>query len=256
MAPIVWPSGHEYFLHCHGSDILSNLYDWRYKHITTLSIKRAKAVFYSTPDLKSHIDTVRDNSIFIPNPIDTEFFRPPVSHRDNHQLSILVASRLAKKKGIDIALEGIKRARSARNFNIIFRSVGIDKIHYLKRIRNEIPDSTLIPELSKEQLLNLLQRSDIVIGQMSSGALGMTELEAMSCAKPVIANFRYHDSYETAPPIIQAETPDDVSAGIIDMIDDIQSRITIGNMARQWILNNHSLNLIGHRIRKYYDDLM
>jgi len=62
-------------LHCHGSDVrweINRKFGWMVKY----SLRKAKKVLYSTPDLDWHIWPFRKDAEYLPNPIDLEMFKP------------------------------------------------------------------------------------------------------------------------------------------------------------------------------------
>lgn len=58
-------------LHCHGSDVRWRQYE-KFGWLVRFSLRSAKKILVSTPDLLEHVP----NAIYLPNPIDTEMFRP------------------------------------------------------------------------------------------------------------------------------------------------------------------------------------
>ena len=64
-----------YVLHCHGDDVRD--VDRRvWAPLIRLALKRARHVYYSTPDLREALMRIRPDAEFLPNPIDIEQFHP------------------------------------------------------------------------------------------------------------------------------------------------------------------------------------
>ena len=254
MAPLVWPSGREYFLHCHGSDITKSLYNRKFRWITRKSISKARVVFYSTPNLKSHLVKLRPDPIFIPNPVDTDFFFPSHDESTNNgSITVFIASRLSLEKGVDIAIEGVRIARRKADFDTVAFDHGIDGGILLDAIKEKIPDIHLQPETDASGILALINRSDIVLAQLRTGILSVTEQEAMSAGKPVITRFDYADFYDSPPPVLQARNPEEVAEQILRFVADSEERRRLGEKARQWVIENHDYRTVGKMVRSFYE---
>jgi len=254
MAPLVWLSGREYFLHCHGSDITKNLYRRRFRWITRKSILKARVVFYSTPNLKNHLIKLRSDAVFIPNPVDTDFFSP--SHGEsanNGRITVFIPSRLNIEKGVDIAIEGIRIARRKADFDIVAFDHGLDGKILLDAIKEKIPGAKLHPETDASGMLAQINRSDIVLAQLRTGILSVTEQEAMSAGKPVITRFDYADFYDSPPPILQARNSEEVAEQILKLVADSEERRRLGEKARQWVIKNHDYRAVSKMVRGFYE---
>lgn len=240
--------GYDYWLHCHGTDIRRNQYHPLYKHITSPSMKRANTLLYSTPDLKIHAERKRKDAIFLPNPIQTSLFEPtPLPKQDNRK--ILLISRIDAIKGVDSAfkaLESIKKNNPSVSIDAFLWGPELDKY----KDQNFV---NWIPTMKHEEISKLIQNYHIVVGQFHLGILGMSEMEAMACARPVVCDFTYGSWYPQEPPVVQAKTVEEIAGRIQELLDDPSMCEDIGEAGRNWVMNNHDYIAVAKRLAEMYE---
>ncbi|MEW5706967.1 MAG: glycosyltransferase family 4 protein [Actinomycetota bacterium] len=238
--------GYHYWLHCHGTDLRQNLYHPLYKKVTTLSLSKATQVLYSTPDLKKHVEKARHDAAFLPNPIHTQMFKP--TNYTGPAGKILLVSRMDKVKGIDIAFRALEKLKK-RN-----PKVQIDAFAWgpeFERLKNK-DFVNFIPRIPHEKVNELISNYQIVVGQFEIGAIGMSEMEAMACARPVICYFEYQDWYAEAPPLVLAKTDDEIVDKIEYLLANPHQCEEIGITSRDWIVKYHDYISVAKRLAEMY----
>ncbi len=246
-----------YYLHCHGSDVRMGLEDPVRRKWTIPCIKHAKAVFFSTPDLADYVRSIRPDAVFLPNPVRTDLFCPPVlqSHlasSPKHHLRILLLSSLNDAvKGTHVAIQALSQVYQLNNkLDITAIAIGPDKNKYLS-----LEWINFVQPIPYMQMPSFLQQFDIIIGQFVIGSLGMSELEALSTGIPVICYYRDSAEYHTPPPVLPAQHADEVITHLNTLMNSDALRENLGTQGRKWILDNHCYKKVTDRLLEFYQYL-
>lgn len=222
-----------YILHCHGSDVREiRPYS---RPLVERALEHAGRVFYATPDLERYVRGRRPDASFLPNPVDAEEFRPLAPAEGSTR--VLVICALTAIKGATRILAAV-RALAARRPDIQVTVIGGGE--YTREFA-ALPTVQVVPHQPREYLPELIGAHGVVIGQVMLGAIGMAELEAMACARPLIAWFRYDRAYPEPIPMVRALDGRDIADAVIRLVDCPDERARLGTMARDWVIRHHSL---------------
>ena len=236
-----------YILHCHGSDVRDMA---RYSRpMVERALTGATHVYYSTPDLAQYILPIRPDAEFLPNPIDTETFRPLSDASES--TGVLICCALAEVKGADLILEACQRLADERPD---IRITAIEGGEYTEAFR-ALPNVTMISHQDRGDLPAIIGRHGIVIGQVRLGAVGMAELEAMACGRPVVAWFNENSSYDIPPPFLNARDPEAIAGAVKRLVDAPVAREVMGAAGREWVIEHHALDLITERVERKAEQL-
>src|SRR5262249_19174262 len=107
-----------------------------------------------------------------------------------------------------------------------------------------IADRTIMLRAAgKRRLISHLRSADCLLDQFKLGYFGASALEAMACGLPVIMRLergQYDALCETgAPPVLDAETPDQVCGHLERLISDRAWHAEMCRELRAWFLQNH-----------------
>ena len=123
------------------------------------------------------------------NGVDTERFHP-ISRKESNQVIITSIGNLIPLKGHDYTLKAIKMLIDQRYTNIRFKLVGRGYLEdELKAFIKELDIEEYVDfmgYISYDEVVKLLQESDIFVLPSWYEALGCVYLEAMACGVPVI----------------------------------------------------------------------
>lgn len=239
--------GYPYFLHCHGSDLRRNL-GWPFLGwATRRALRRSRRVFYSTPDLKPYATGAKPDAAFIPNPINTDVFRP-LPPPELNGVKILMMSRFETVKGPE------KATAIVRELKRLNRSVTVDALNWGVDARRYADPAVmqLIPTVPYTEMPKLLSHYDIVIGQMKLGILSMSELEAMSCGKPVLCEFQYPEVYAEAPPVLSSSDVKQAATALAELAEDRELRSQLGEKGREWVEKYHHYVKVAELVQGHY----
>lgn len=244
--------GYPYFLHCHGSDVRIDLYHPIRKWLVLFSLKQAKVVFFSTPDLYEHLSQIRPDAVFVPNPIDDEAFYPFLQS-GRKKVRILINQALKSSKAPDIAFSAATKLsnRFGDGIEIYAFAHGPEFARF-----QQYEDINFVDYIPYNQMPMFLNQFDIVIGQFGIGSLGMSELESMACEKPVVCwldKALYSKWYSQSPPVLSAPSPDAVIEAVANLIQDPSFREDIGRKSRTWIKQYHNYRKSASLVLAQYD---
>ena len=241
-----------FIIECHGDDVRSRLRHPLFRVPLRAFLRKASAVLCITPDLLSVVREVTPRALFLPGPIDTDLFAPRMNEplNDTHPRTILLFTRLDPDKGCDITVQGIVQfAKRHLDVRVKLLEWGPLSTVYKQRYKELFE---FIPFVAPDQVHQLIQSADIVVGQVASGVLGLSELQAMSCAKPVITSFLYKDAYPTPPPCCQATDALAVEQHLENLYQHPEKGTEFGQRARTWIIENHKTQVLTDQLEELY----
>ena len=241
-------SGLPYVVHCHGSDIRGTRPGSLWDRAISPAIHRAAGVLYSTPDLAADAQRLRPDATFLPNPIDTDLFRPGApAERD-----LLIAIRLDATKGAAIALDAARmlvRRRPETSITIVAPEQGDDLLGLGSEARRLSP----VPH---DQMPDLIRAHRVALGQFGVGAIGVYELEALACGVPVVADFRFEAAYGGDGPPISPLDQGDRAGGAASELERLlageSQRLAASASGRAWAQRHHGVATVVSRLLKFY----
>lgn len=222
-----------YMLHCHGSDV---------REITPFTrpmieraLRAADKVYYATPDLASYVLARRPEAQFLPNPVDSGQFRPTSPASESKR--VYICCGLTDIKGAPRLLDACRRlAKQRPDIHLTALAGGEWTPHFAA-----LPNVRLIPHMPRHQLPGVINQHGVVVGQVLLGVVGMAELEAMACARPVVAWYTHNKAYDESPPFVRAVDGFDIAASIARFVDDADARQSVGAASRAWVERFHGL---------------
>ena len=236
-------------VHAHGSDVRGRAGSVSGR-VVLRALGRARAVLVSTPDL---LEDVGSNATYLPNPIDTNVFAPAATAKaapTNDRPTVFLFSQLIDVKGAKTLLAAARLMKaSSPDLRIIALSGGT--------YDNEARDCgiEMLPRQTRVQLAALLAGVDVVVGQLILGSLGLSELEAMACAKPVVAYVR-EGLYARDVPVSSARTAEQVAHECARLIADAAHARTLGERAREYVLEKHDTEVVVAQLASIYEGLL
>ena len=243
-----------FYLHLHGTDIRDFNRESIKGALVLQGIKKAKALFYSTPDLYKIIKPIRSDAIYLPNPINTDFFSPHITFSKSDQIDIFNISKLDKNKGIEKQFSIIEDLLNQKQELVIaifnFGNIAEKYTDKLKFYRSK--NVQIFGKVQHRDMIDIINNSRIIIGQMSIGSLGCSELEAMACGKPVVCHIKDLEMYSTPPPVISVSNTSEAEERILELLRNPNLAYEIGKKARKWVEENHDYVNIAKKLLNYY----
>jgi glycosyltransferase involved in cell wall biosynthesis len=139
-----------------------------------------------------HFKTRLDNVPLVPNPVDINFFKPSSDAFLNDSLYILYVGRLEFRKGIHTLIRAFSYLQDClpqSRLTLIGADCGMKSYLFEKIAKLKYPDRVIwIDQIPRENLLEYYRNSSVCVIPSIWENYPYVCLEAMACAKPVIAS--------------------------------------------------------------------
>lgn len=239
-------TGKPYVLHGHGHDLHTNMRNPFLNWLTRYAMKRAKAIFYVTPDLAKFIPAeFADKAFLLPNPLEPAFFQnvtPPTELRKVFLFTRLYPIKapqeifaVARRLATLVDISAISWGPMARQLHDEYG----DCVHFLERIpHDEVPA--------------LIDGFDAVIGQMKLGILSLSELEAMARGRLVFMRLDRALYPDDPPPVVDVRDGDELVDAVRRIQADPREMRRISEAGRDWVARHHGLEGYFKILRRGY----
>jgi len=231
--------------HAHGSDLRKSLKHPLWGRIIKHNLKECDKVLVSTPDVLDTAKKLRQDSEYLPNPIDFDLFyaKPLVGCHGKKQ--VLIASDCNwSVKGTDLVIRALSRIKDKVDVSIIGYGVDLGKTVALASLLGLRLD--VLPKISHERLNEYYWNADVVIDRFQLGSLGMVSLEAIACGRPVVAyvssELQEYDKF----PLKDVNTEEEITNTIENADSDLWKK------EHSYLTANHSAKLIVKKLLKLY----
>jgi len=199
----------------------------------------------------------------IPLGVDTEHFKPPKNRFQKKNCEILFAGYLYKLKGVEYLVKAIQIAAKERK-DVKLRIVGNgpDKLYLMKltealKIKDKVIFEGLVPH---NEMPHYYQRCDIFCFPTLGEPFGKAIIEAMACAKPVIASniggpaeiIQNKKNGLLVPPA----QPKILATKIHELLDDEKRTKKMGTHARKTVMEEYCWEKISETYHSLYKNLM
>lgn len=216
----------------------------------------ASFIFVSNPHTLAHCRRLGlSNAVYLPYPMDSNRYSPGEGNarkewvaRYGGEVFVLTTARIdSEVKGHTDAffnmLVQLAKDRPQVRFIFLGWGVGAEKFKARVALLGLSEQLIMLPPVGKKRLIDYYRSCDIVLDQFVYGYYGATALEAASIGKPIVMKLRteqYAALYDgDVAPVINADTPEDIYAGLVSLIDSKSLRDEVGEKLRQWLLRNH-----------------
>jgi hypothetical protein len=229
--------GLPFSLHLHGGDLLVDLLAPTKALLVRRGVARARHVVVSTPDLLVAARELRTDAEYVPNPIVSPELVPTRPTRE--QPHVIMLSKMDYFKGWDrqvFVMEQLKRLWPNMTFSFIAQGQlpEVEQRRLSQRLR--ALGGAELPLLPREEFHAQIANSDIAVGQMEVGSLGMSELEAMALGALTITDARAHRAIGADPVVID---PESVGSLLTHLWGAPDARENWAERARQYLRSYH-----------------
>jgi len=248
-------------LHCHCLSITFNSYKNNPLH--NLLLKKLADVYivpsFFAYKLITSLNIPKKRVEIVPNSVDVAKFRP--SKVDRIENLLLFVGRLDSKKGIFVLLKALNHLKTRVHLTIIgppSRPWIFKKLLFLVRRINEknVHQVTYLGVLRPNEVIKWYQKASIFVCPSLSESFGIVNLEALSCATPVVATdvggipevVKHHENGILVPPGDSVK----LAEGIQYLLDNDEVRRKFGQQGRKWVVENFSPEKVAMKLCQIY----
>ena len=222
-----------FYVQAHGSDLHSNLRNPILRRVTRMVLRRAKLVFYVTPNLLGYLEGFEHKARYLPNPVEPREIaadpRPPAGVS-----KVVIFTRLDPVKGVDQIFPAV--AGLAEVVKLTALDWGPLAVEYKARYAEHV---SFVSPVAHEQIGAFLQEFDLAIGQMRQGILSLMELEAMAAGRPLVTGINQDLYRDDVPPVIRALNSPEITAAVRGLAADRDELTRLSQQGRAWVARNH-----------------
>lgn len=226
-------SGRQFFVQAHGSDLHLNLGNPVYRRVTESVLKRAKKIFYVTPNLRSYMEAYRDKLVYLPNPVDMRGIAT-VSPPPTQVARVLIFTRLDPVKGVDRIFPSVERLSGTVEVTAL--DWGPLAKDYVQRYRRW---THFVKPIPHGEVGAFLQQFDVIIGQMHQGILSLMEIEALAAGRPLMTAVDWSLYPKDPPPVVAVSGPDDIVVAVERLKGAPDELARLSREGREWAFRNH-----------------
>jgi glycosyltransferase involved in cell wall biosynthesis len=221
--------------------LVAPVYTLPLRIIESNCLGKIPVAFANSRDLAIQVGAYAKEAKFvvIPLGVDLTKFHPS----DEDEEFILMAGRYDPTNNFELAIEAL----ASTSYRLVIAGVQDSKHDgYAQQLRTMVKTSRELSRrvefvtLQEDELIGYLQRCSIFLSPRKYGYLGLASLEAMACAKPVIA-FDPGRGIERCPPILACgDNSKEWRTTISRLMEDKGDRTALGKQAFQFVEENHT----------------
>jgi glycosyltransferase involved in cell wall biosynthesis len=188
-------------------------------------------------DIPARFRTTRP--VYSPLTVDTAIYSPGTAQRGNTVLTVaLLEAANSERKGVPDVIRAAPLIHRAHP-EVTFLIAGEKGTHYpvLERMVRDLGAEAYVHFLGKiptQEKIRLMQECRIYLQPTRHEGFGLAILEALSCGAPVVTRLAgaVGEVVGEAAEVIEGDSPDDVAATVIRLLDDDERRKALSVMGR------------------------
>nr|WP_230392549.1 glycosyltransferase family 4 protein [Flavobacterium sp. LC2016-01] len=256
--------GHDAFFPINGYIANNGYYDNLFKY--------GDLIVANTPYLAEVITDLgcpEEKLKIVPIGVDTDFFYPQKTQRNDSVFNLIIVGRLNVVKGHIYALEVVKKLKSEGfDVKLIIIGEGPERENLENYINNNsLSDSIILAGAkSREEIRELLWQNDTFLfpsvslhNGKSTETQGLATIEAMACGLPVVVfdsgGIKYTLENKVSGFICDEYDIDCMVVKVKTLIENNNLLIEMGNQAVRFVNNNYSQKVIDKKWEIIYSDL-
>jgi len=234
--------------HAHGSDLRTSLNHSIWRRIVKHNLKNCDKMLVSTPDILGIARQFREDSEYLPNPVDSELFYPKPMLEHEERKKVLIASDSNWSiKGTDTAIKALSKIRDQVDVSII--GYGTDFARTVDLASSLGLHLNVLPKVPHEKLNEYYWNADVVIDRFNLGSLGVVSLEAIACGRPAIAYVASELEGNNSFPFKNIRTEEEIAQAIADADEAFWKK------EHEYFIKEHGSKVVVERLLGIYEAL-
>ena len=255
-------------MHCHC--LVTGTYKiYKRNFLSRQLLKRVADIYIATSEymawMLSDLGVPKTKIRIVPIAINVDQYRSAISEKIENLL--LFVGRLDPKKGLHILLKSLDYLKIPVRLVIIGpRSWDVeysDKILSLieKTQQKSFHELTYLGAINRKELIKWYQKASLLIRPDTIGASsGMTSLEALACATPVIGTGNEEGLVIIKNGVngilVPPNNPIKLAQEISYLLDSNETRRRFGAEGRRFIASNFSTKIVAQKLLKIYEEII
>jgi len=201
--------------------------------LSRFAMRRARAIFYVTPDLARFLGDFGDRSYLLPNPLEPSFFEGVTTPTRLEKL--LLFTRLYPIKAPEVAFAATPELSKLASLAAVAWGPLTDR--FREKYGRFVEFHERVPH---EEMPAVIDRFDAVIGQMRLGILSLSELEAMARGRVVFMRLDTSLYPDDTPPVANVDDAASLVAAVRRLQNDPALMARLAAEGRMWIARHHT----------------
>jgi len=198
-------------------------------------------------------------SVIIPNGVDVDLFRPTGEPETDD--TILWAGRFVEEKGVKYLLEAVRLVSNEMpSARLLLAGYGPleDPLKSYTRQLGVSKNVIFRGPVDQATLASLMNKSSVFALPSLSEGLPNVVLEAMACAKPVVATdgIGLNSVISDAGVFVPAKDPRSLADAILRLMSDRALRTELGQHGRSIVVKNHSWKTVAEATTRLFQELV
>lgn len=212
-------------------------------------LRDALYVTVSTRNVFQAVKLLRPDAKLLGEAMDFGTFSPkPKGERHRKKVVLLCVMRMDQWKGHELVWEAIRRLKNRDAIEVYQVDWGWEP-YYSNLKKTAPPEVRFIRPVANDNVRQLYDTCDILIGQMKLGVQGVSELEAAACKIPVL-NYSPGD-YD--PFLPKSNTPALIATTLDRLIEDVSFRETYAEQCYTFVRTFHDPSRIAGQLQHLWD---
>lgn len=230
---------------------------WRAGSFVREMGRRAQGFYAVSPGFARRIERtglVRVSGV-LPNPIDTELFRPAGTRRDDGCFRIVTAGNMDRRKGTDLLFEALRRLPAEIPWRLTLFGSDAGRGDYARWLsdRRFASRVSLPGKVSQKELREAYCRSDLYVVSSRIETANVSMLQAMACGVPVVSTRCGAPETLLDESVALTAAPDDAGALSQAVLQAARGRDRFDpRRVREFVVNKYSVNAVAEMIREVY----